>query len=162
MIKGRQTAVADYHLLHLCVLELSSMRFANPMRLFVLAAMSAEHVSKQQPEITELRAGNVSVLVQAAALANYFDRNICKPVELLIKIVSQRAVIKSLTAKDIFVQKIHCSIRDRYGGDVACMEHVLLCLSMQFSFFFFSFFGWGETESIRYVGHYLIYCTSPG
>jgi hypothetical protein len=27
---------------------------------------------------------------------------------------------------------------------------------------FFSFFGWGETESTWYVGHYLAYCTSPG
>jgi hypothetical protein len=23
-------------------------------------------------------------------------------------------------------------------------------------------FGWGETESTWYVGHYLAYCTSPG
>jgi hypothetical protein len=27
---------------------------------------------------------------------------------------------------------------------------------------FFSFLGWGETESTWYVGHYLAYCTSPG
>jgi hypothetical protein len=31
-----------------------------------------------------------------------------------------------------------------------------------FCFFFFSFLGWGETESTWYVGHYLAYCTSPG
>jgi hypothetical protein len=29
-------------------------------------------------------------------------------------------------------------------------------------FFFFSFLGWGETESTGYVGQYLAYCTSPG
>jgi hypothetical protein len=29
-------------------------------------------------------------------------------------------------------------------------------------FFFFGFLGWGETESTWYVGHCLVYCTSPG
>jgi hypothetical protein len=28
--------------------------------------------------------------------------------------------------------------------------------------FFFSFFGWGETESTWYVGRYFAYCTNPG
>jgi hypothetical protein len=32
----------------------------------------------------------------------------------------------------------------------------------QGTFFFFSFSGWGETESTWYVGQYLAYCTSPG
>jgi hypothetical protein len=27
---------------------------------------------------------------------------------------------------------------------------------------FFSFLGWGETESTWYVGHYTAYCISPG
>jgi hypothetical protein len=27
---------------------------------------------------------------------------------------------------------------------------------------FFSFLGWGETESTWYVGQYFAYCTSPG
>jgi hypothetical protein len=26
----------------------------------------------------------------------------------------------------------------------------------------YSFLGWGETESTWYIGHYLVYCTSPG
>jgi hypothetical protein len=35
-------------------------------------------------------------------------------------------------------------------------------LSGHYHFFFFSFFGWGKTESIWYVGHWLVYCTRPG
>jgi hypothetical protein len=31
-----------------------------------------------------------------------------------------------------------------------------------FLLFFLSFMGWGEAESTWYVGHYLVYCTSPG
>jgi hypothetical protein len=49
------------------------MRFAITRRLLVLAGVFAEHVSKEQTEITEFRAGNVSVMVLATALANYFD-----------------------------------------------------------------------------------------
>jgi hypothetical protein len=109
------------------------MRFANPRRLLVLAAMSAEHVGKQQSEITELRAGNVSVLLLATALANYFDQNTCKPIELLITVASQRAVINSLKAEAFSVHKIHSGIGGRHGDDIVCMEHVLLCLLMQFS-----------------------------
>jgi hypothetical protein len=42
-----------------------------------------------------------------------------------------------------------------------CTEIFSTILLSQFSSFF-SFLGWGETESTWYVGHWLASCTSPG
>jgi hypothetical protein len=37
-----------------------------------------------------------------------------------------------------------------------------VCRRSRQSVTFFYFFGWDETESIWYIGHYFAYCTSPG
>jgi hypothetical protein len=59
------------------------------------------------------------------------------------------------------------NIANRQGGQggVDEEEAEVKCEIINFfSFFFFSFLGWGETKSTwyLYVGHCLAYCTTPG
>jgi hypothetical protein len=48
------------------------------------------------------------------------------------------------------------------------MEEAFILLRLQYTYeeitlvSCFSFLGWSETESTRYVGHYFTYCTSHG
>jgi hypothetical protein len=42
------------------------------------------------------------------------------------------------------------------------MEAICSLETLVINFLFFKFLGWGESESIWYISHYLAYCTSPG